>query len=58
MKREGATNKPGEQAPPRCGSAFEAGSGPKRKKGPGGQRISLIKLDSAKEIQEFGRAKF
>jgi hypothetical protein len=37
----------------RCDRAFEDGSGQKRKNGLGGRRKSLIRLDSAKEIQGF-----
>ena len=38
--------------------AFKAESAHKRKKGCGGQRNSLIRLDSAKEIQGFSLRKF
>jgi hypothetical protein len=54
MKTKKTTLKPG-----RMGSAdgavasFRAGSGAKTKKGPGGWRNVLIRLDSAKEIQGF-----
>ena len=45
--------------PMRTGSAhaarglFKGGRGEKRKKGPGGRRNPLIRLDLAKEIQGF-----
>ena len=51
MKTKGNDTQPGEQAAPTPPvAAFEAGSGAKRKKGPGGRRKSLIRLNSAKEI--------
>jgi hypothetical protein len=34
-----------------CGRAFEAGRAPAEKKGLGGRRKSLIRLDSAKKIK-------
>jgi hypothetical protein len=37
---------------------LEGGTGAQKKKGPGGQRNSLIRLDSAKEIQGFSLQKF
>jgi hypothetical protein len=39
-------------------AAFRAGSGATNKKGLGGRRNVLIRLDSAKEIKGFSLAKF
>ena len=59
MKTKETTRNPGEQAAPtRPVASFEAGSGAKIKKGPGGRRNALIRLNSAKEIQGFSLLNF
>jgi hypothetical protein len=50
-KTEGTITSRNERASPAPPSASKAGSGPEKKKGPGGQRNSLKRLDSAKEIK-------
>ena len=55
MKTKETTHEPhaNGQRRRRPAASFEAGSGAEIKKGPGGRRKPLIRLDSAKEIQGF-----
>ena len=59
MKTKETTHNPGERAAPTPPVAsFKAGSGARNKKGPGGRRNPLIRLDLAKEIKGFSLAQF
>ena len=58
MKTRETTNPCERAAPTPPVASFEAGSGAEKKKGPGGRRNPLIRLNSAKEIKGFSSLYF